>query len=276
MISLVDLFQKIDTSLTYHYYSYKDAWHFPASMAHQTGAKIVRNRYEPEVTSLLKRLITKGDTFIDVGANVGYFSLLASEQTGKEGLVCAFEPELENYTCLKRNSAGKQNVLPIMLGISDSRSFMNVNKSSHSSCHSLVETENYLTGETFPAVTTTLDHFWQCYLDQKPVKLVKIDTEGAELMVLRGMEQMIKNKAVCHIILEYCPALAQAAGTTTDFSRGLYELLTPQFSLKPIESEANDLFRDNFLNSVRDLLDLRDYLVAQKGKRKVNLLCSSK
>ena len=56
--------------------------------------------YEPSETALMPQLITPGDTVLDIGANIGYFTILASRLVGPEGHIFAFEPEAKNFYVL--------------------------------------------------------------------------------------------------------------------------------------------------------------------------------
>ncbi len=59
--------------------------------------------HEETTTNLFKKTIKKGDTIVDLGANIGYFTLLAAKLTGREGKVYSFEPEPKNYNYLLKN-----------------------------------------------------------------------------------------------------------------------------------------------------------------------------
>ena len=61
--------------------------------------------WEPYETSLLLRLLQPGDVFVDVGANIGYFSVLAASLVGEQGAVFSFEPDPNNYRLLCANMA---------------------------------------------------------------------------------------------------------------------------------------------------------------------------
>ena len=63
----------------------------------------VSKTWEPEETKLVSRLLEEGDVFVDVGANLGYFTLIASDAVGKTGRVFAFEPEPNNFSLLQKN-----------------------------------------------------------------------------------------------------------------------------------------------------------------------------
>ena len=64
----------------------------------------VSKTWEPVETKLVSSMLTEGDVFVDVGANVGYFTLIASEAVGSGGKVFAFEPEPNNFSLLRKNA----------------------------------------------------------------------------------------------------------------------------------------------------------------------------
>ena len=73
------------------------------------GAAIARDKqYEPHVTRALRDTLGRGATFIDVGANIGYFALLAAKIVGPAGRVVAFEPNPANCDLLRRSIEANQ------------------------------------------------------------------------------------------------------------------------------------------------------------------------
>jgi FkbM family methyltransferase len=148
-------------------------------------------RYEEGVGAVLKQLLRPGDTFIDGGAHIGVFSVLASRLVGPSGTVCAFEPSERTRQILTRNLSlnrcANAAVRPEALG-------------SRSECAELVQVSAGQTGQaTLRHATafvsservamTTLDALMPT-LGQ--VRVVKLDLEGFELEALRGMTQIIQ------------------------------------------------------------------------------------
>lgn len=64
---------------------------------------ITRGIYEPRETNLFKKIVRHGMTVIDLGANIGYYTLIASKLVGESGKVYAFEPEPDNFNILVKN-----------------------------------------------------------------------------------------------------------------------------------------------------------------------------
>jgi len=78
--------------------------------------------FEPRETELVKREVKKGDTVLDIGANIGYYTLIFARLVGDTGKVYAFEPEPRNFEILKKNveTNGYKNVVLVNGAVSDS------------------------------------------------------------------------------------------------------------------------------------------------------------
>ncbi len=82
---------------------YLDPW--DGSPMRRTFRSYLSTPKEPETARLFKEVIRPGDTVVDIGANVGFFSLLAARLVGTAGRVYAFEPEPQNFALLTKNIA---------------------------------------------------------------------------------------------------------------------------------------------------------------------------
>lgn len=150
----------------------------------------VRGEYEPATAQVFKALLRPGDTFIDVGANAGYFSLLASKCVGPAGRVWSFEPvpvtREELLANLRLNDASNVRVFDQALSNAAGTATFSVGPADHrgtSSLRSLDEGSATLTVET-----ARLDDL----LGGQKVDCLKIDVEGAEQLVLQGMADCLK------------------------------------------------------------------------------------
>jgi FkbM family methyltransferase len=163
--------------------------------------------HEPMSTQVFKRLINEGDCVVDVGANIGYFTLLAARLVGQSGRVFAFEPSQDNMVELENNLAINNfcNVTTSLSALSDyngrSKFFMSTSESAR---HSLIQTHEH-DAEAVVNVQKLDD-----VIDYKhiPVHFLKTDTEGNELAVLKGAEQTINaNKGIKLLFEVYFDAL---------------------------------------------------------------------
>src|SRR5262249_41087030 len=148
----------------------------------------VTGEYEPATSRVIEALLRPGDTFLDIGANIGYFTLLASRRVGKAGLVFAFEPVPQTRENLLRNVRLNcaTNVVVREEAVADSTgedSFF-LGPPDHSGISSLRSLLN--ASGVLKIRKTRLD-------DLLPpgtrVDLIKIDIEGAEYHALRGMRE---------------------------------------------------------------------------------------
>ena len=170
------------------------------------------DRYEPGTTHLVERLLEPGMVVVDVGAHVGYYTLLAAKQVGPMGKVYAFEPESANYALLEENIGlnGYQNIVTIKSAVS-SRSGSStlyltaLDNGRHSTYHHDLPENG---SEVVKA--TTLDAFLEA--EEWPrVDLVKMDVEGAEEDVFHGMERLLQESEDLKIVMEFNPRLLENA-----------------------------------------------------------------
>jgi FkbM family methyltransferase len=213
-----------------------------------------RMPYEPDVTKIVQKILEPGDVFVDVGANVGYFTMLGSTLVGPEGKVFAFEPDPKNIARIKFHCANNDvsNVEIISRPASDSVAEVNFwfNKSS-SGGNALWNPGEYFgdpefnDGYSVMKSTTLADEFSTKGL--KDIKLVKIDTEGAEHAILRGAQDWLTNRSIPFIIAELNQFGLKKLGTSVDsliefmYSNGYLAFLlyfdgrSPQFVCPGVE-----------------------------------------
>ncbi len=160
--------------------------------------------FETDVLEFIVKNLPSGGTFLDVGANKGFFTIKMREIVGPQGRGLSFEPVPENLRDLRASllANGFKNVEVIAKAAADEigqANFVTVGLADgNSGWGHLAEkgTEGNLNVET-----TTLD-FEVSTRGIKQIDLVKIDVEGAELRVLQGMEYLLKMGRVVTVIVE--------------------------------------------------------------------------
>jgi FkbM family methyltransferase len=177
--------------------------------------------YETDVTHLIRSIVLPKMTVVDLGANIGYYTLLASRLVGAPGRVYAFEPEAEAYSYLARNVGLNQceNVVVInkaagsfsgtvnFIGQGPERGFVSSNAASGT-----------------PVEQVSLDAFF-AEISWPPIDVVKMDTEGTEEKVLLGMASVIERNPGLRIIMELnTAALAQAGSNLANLIETLQRL----------------------------------------------------
>jgi len=159
--------------------------------------------FEPSIRREIIKRLKPGDTFLDIGANVGFYSICASKVVRDTGTVYAFEPAPKTRKKLDRNLElnGIRNVVSVPIALFDrtgtQKFFLDANRNSGAS--SLRQSAN--SGEVIEVELNTYDNFAAEHGLSIPA-LVKIDVEGAEANVLRGMESMLSQPDRPPVILE--------------------------------------------------------------------------
>ena len=151
--------------------------------------------YEVKQTFFFKNYIKENSVFYDVGANVGYYTLLAAKRLGKDGFVYAFEPDSNNRKKLQANIELNKfkNVIivpNIVSSENDGTLKLYISDKKNRGMSSTEKPDNF-SGITENIKTISIDEF------SKKVKypdLIKIDVEGAEYSVLKGMKEIMKKK----------------------------------------------------------------------------------
>ncbi len=148
--------------------------------------------WEPNLTRFLQRRLSHGDIFVDVGANIGYFSLLAAKLVGPSGKVIAVEASPFIFEKLKGNieQNGVKNVLALNLAVSDSSGVAKVYAAPQGNIGetTILESKGYELESEIPCAR--LDEVLSSE-DLRRIKVIKIDVEGAEWAVVAGMPQVL-------------------------------------------------------------------------------------
>lgn len=153
-----------------------------------------REHYDAELI-YLERFLRSDDVFIDVGANLGLYSLVASRLVGPSGRVLAIEPFKTTFARLERNVGlnGAINVTAVHAGISDQNETVTLTMHEDDSRISLhragTAADNCADGESVEAYT--LDRVLSDHGFER-VDFIKVDVEGAEELVLRGAAQSLR------------------------------------------------------------------------------------
>ena len=178
--------------------------------------------WERRYMELFCSKIKEGDVVVDVGAYIGIFSLLASERVGDKGCVYAFEPVPRSYERLMRNLEINKvkNVKAYNLGLSDRNESLPVYipkeiPAEASLCQSSATEFSKGTNMQKEVIKVSLKPFDQFSEEEglNHVDVVKIDVEGAELKVLKGMKKVLKSDNL-KLFVEISPQLIELMGGT--------------------------------------------------------------
>lgn len=144
--------------------------------------------YEPHVTNAFIDVLKAGDVFLDLGANIGYYSLLAASIVGESGKVISFEPNQQNLQLLLSSIVENQfkNIEVYPLAASDSSMILKLTSFG---------SNGYL--ETALAGNSNFQFVQSVVVDElleheRRINVIKMDIEGYETLALRGMERLIR------------------------------------------------------------------------------------
>lgn len=171
---------------------------------------IANGIFEPEETRSILNLIKPGDRFLDIGANVGYYTVLAAECVGSTGQVISIEPDDTNFEILDANTRIWQQqgrVKIYRFALSDQAGESRLFLSSHNSGMHRLYSSVVCTGETIQVSVVRGDD-----LQLAPLDLVKIDIEGFEPRALRGLQETLKASPRIKILSEFSPFSILEAG----------------------------------------------------------------
>ena len=149
--------------------------------------------WEPAISAVVKRLLAPGDVVADVGANIGYASLLASKIVGPNGGVVAIEAEPATHQKLRENlqaNPSAMNVRTLNVAVSDAPGSLTLftGNESNIGAASVIASSNRresITVDAFPLDQLLTDD------ERMRLRLIKIDIEGAEPAVLRRFLQTL-------------------------------------------------------------------------------------
>lgn len=174
-----------------------------------TPAFFFDGSFESQEIQVFKSLVRPGMNIVDIGANIGIYTLIAAKLIEGKGTVYAFEPEPENFSLLKENIElnSFQNIEPFQYAISNSNSKIKLylNKQNRGD-HRIINPEmgkNYILVDSY-----TLDSF----IGDKRIDIIKMDIQGAEPLAVQGMKRIIDKNEYIIIFSEFSPFGLKDAG----------------------------------------------------------------
>lgn len=177
-------------------------------------SRLIYNGFEKDELDFVNYILSEGDTFIDIGSNVGLFSLVASPKVGIYGKVLAYEPSPTTCDKLRENTTlnGFTNIIVRNLGLSNNQEKLqfNVSNEGFDAWNSFAMTESHLLKSQIIVNVKKLDDEIE-YYNPENVKLIKIDVEGWEKYVLLGSQKLLTEYSPI-VMLEFTETNAFAAG----------------------------------------------------------------
>lgn len=212
--------------------------------------------YEIETYLALKKFLKPGDTFIDVGGNIGYITAIGASIVGKSGEVHAFEPIKKYYNLLQNvandNPAYKIIVNNCAISTEEGESVITINSSDNIGNNSMVSESMKDDDRGIKEVIKTINLTDYLTKNKLTPSLIKIDTEGFELTVLDSLRSYILNSDEKPVI--YCEVTPDAymhTGKTIDnLAEFLQEISYSAFNMNNLNKVVNVRDIDNRIDLV--------------------------
>lgn len=219
--------------------------------------------YEPNQTKIVKKYVHEGDVVIDVGAHVGYYTLLMAQLVGKNGKVYSFEPDPVNFELLKKSVEinGFENVVLIQKAVSDTtekiKLFLGDNDSA---INRIYDAKLGDAKKSIDVESITIDEYFK--ENDKLFNFIKIDSEGSEAKIINGMEKFLTKNRKLIMMTEFFPFLIKKSGDE------------PKQYLKSLENSGFELYNILDDNKETNKINSESFLkIEPDSEYCTNLLC---
>ena len=228
--------------------------------------------FEPYTTEVIKQNISNGDLVMDIGANIGYFTLIMAKGIRENGKVFSFEPEPKNFELLKKNVEinNYSNVILEKKAIGNKTGIAKLyladrkNNIFHSGMHRIFRSD--LVSQISNPVSINiikLDDYLQDLKFIKKIRLIKIDVEGAEFDVLKGMNKILDENKEIEIVMEF------SSENLEDYGSNAYDV---------VNFLMNKGFKLSVINEVEKRMEevtgIKEIIDSEAKKIGLNIFCS--
>lgn len=215
--------------------------------------------YEKAETRFITSVFRKGDVFLDIGANVGYYTALGLTYMGHDSRIIALEPDPENFSYLLKTveANGGTNVTCIQKAAAGQTGRMTLYTSRDNRGDNRLY-PNELCQDRVDVEVTTIDLLLD-ELDVRSVNLIKIDVQGFEGHVLAGMTNVLSRSDKLIFMTEFWPHGLSAAGTD------------PRAHLTRLRQFGMHLFELTSNGSIKPLVDA-ECIARHQGRRYTNII----
>jgi FkbM family methyltransferase len=189
-------------------------------------------------TELVREAVRPGDTVLDVGANIGYYTLHFAKLVGPTGRVFAFEPDPRNFALLRRNVAqnGYTNVTLVQKAVAAQTGPLRLYRNSANRGDHRVYASD-AGRESIAIDAIRLDDFFADYRGR--VNFIKFDIQGAEAAAWHGMSQLLARQGALRMCTEFWPRGLHLCGH--DPQAYLHSVLNAGFEIRVIDEQCREL-----------------------------------
>ncbi len=234
-------------------------------------------------TAVIRENLKPGYTMVDIGANLGFYSMLAASLVGNAGRVFSFEPFAHNVDLIRASARenGFDNVKVINCAVSDKIGSAKLYLSPYySSEHSLFD-YHYSTGSdstenTVDVKTVTIDQYLESEVGDLRVDFIKMDIEGSEGKAISGMEKTITENKNVSLLTEFWPnAIANSGVEPKEYLERLTGFGFELFHIDGVEQRVYPVTASQILDIMkrRSAEGFEDYKEIALGGWYTTLLC---
>lgn len=170
--------------------------------------------WERQVSRVVRAILLPGDVFVDVGAHIGFYTLIGAHSVGNSGHVFSFEADPLNYSCLKRHAAPYSWIQTFHTAVWETSGTLRFERSSSGgeSGWGTVTNVRTLGGEQVDVPSLSLDD-WLTSHPLTALRLIKLDAEGSEPAILRGAKRLLDSLRPV-LILEFNDVVLRQGGSS--------------------------------------------------------------
>ena len=200
--------------------------------------------FEPLETELVAKEVKEGDFVLDIGANIGYYTLILARLVGPKGRVFAFEPDPDNFALLKANVIlnDYRNVILVRKAVGDRDELAKLYLSEdNKGDHRLYDSQD---GRSSIAVECVrLDSYFQYYTGK--IDFIKMDIQGGEWAAVQGMRTLLQRFKNVRMITEFWPIGLRRFGVEPEeylrllqnHGYSLYNVDEQSRTIEPVQAE---------------------------------------
>ncbi|MBU0766674.1 FkbM family methyltransferase [Patescibacteria group bacterium] len=215
--------------------------------------------YEVASMEYCKNFLKPGMVFVDVGANIGLFTLMAARQVGPTGHVYSFEPGATNCVLMRKNVEhnGYNNVTIIQKAVLDHSGSCTLFKSGFNTA----DHRTYCVSKGRKQTTIDCVSLDDYFSPDIHIDMIKMDIEGVEEVAIRGMDRILATKKPLQFIVECWPSVLKKVGT--DPFKLFASLEQRGFKLSVIDDASRDITPMDSVSAVEEC----------RQKEVANILC---
>jgi len=226
----------------------------------------VNGAHEKTVTSLVKMEIKKGDTVLDIGAHIGYYTVIFSQLVGPKGKVYSFEPDPRNFLLLQK-TVQENNLTNVEIfnnAVSDKNKLVEFFQSTADSIgNRLVDSVYNESGIKIQINSISIDEFFKNRNDE--INFIKLDIQGAEGVAINGLKNILRTNKKIKIMQQWAPSFVSKYDVKPDSHLNFLEELGYNFYV--LDGVNNKIYKTTTQKLMKRYLD--------EDLADVNLFCTS-